>query len=142
MAHQKLFIALLGASSAHAECSRKEFAKLGLTEGQPKILYILLGKDGIVQKDLAEICGIRQSTLTVLLSKLEEQGYIYKEVCYVSGRKRAFEIYLTEQGKVMAEKLNSVVEELERKSFAGFSEQEKAIVLELLTRVEENLKQI
>lgn len=141
MAHQKLFIALLGASSAHAENSRKEFACLGLTEGQPKILYILLGKDGVVQKDLAEICGIRQSTLTVLLGKLEEQGYIYKEVCYVSGRKRAFEIYLTEQGRAMAEKLNDVVENLERKSFAGFSEQEKRTILELLARVEENLKQ-
>lgn len=140
MAYQKLFIALLGASAAHAERSRKEFTALGLTEGQPKILYILLGKDGVVQKDLAEICGIRQSTLTVLLGKLEEQGYIYKEVCYVSGRKRAFEIYLTEQGRKMALKLNDVVEALEEESFAGFTEQEKVSLLEMLARVEENLK--
>jgi len=140
MSYQKIFIALMGASAAHAECSRKEFATLGLTEGQPKILYILLGKDGVVQKDLAEICGIRQSTLTVLLGKLEEQGYIYKETCYVSGRKRAFEIYLTEQGREMAEKLNDAVEELECKSFDGFSEQEKVSLLEMLARVEENLK--
>ena len=105
-----------------------------------KILYILLCKDGVVQKDLAEICGIRQSTLTVLLGKLEEQGYIYKETCYVSGRKRAFEIYLTEQGREMAQKLEQVVEELEEKSFAGFSQQEKVALLEMLSRVELNLK--
>jgi len=139
MIHQKLFLALMGASSAHAESSRKKFAALGLTEGQPKILYILLTKDGVVQKDLAEICGIRQSTLTVLLSKLEEQGYIYKEICYVSGRKRAYEIYLTAQGREMAENLNEVVEDLESKSFAGFSEKEKVALLEMLARVEENL---
>ena len=142
MAHQKLFIALLGASSAHAESSRTEFAALGLTEGQPKILYILQSHDGIVQKDLAEVCGIRQSTLTVLLGKLETQGYVRKEVCYVSGRKRAYEVYLTEQGREMAKKLTDVVEELERKSFAGFSEQEQMQLLEMLTRVEENLKGI
>lgn len=140
MVHQKLFLALLGASSAHAESSRKEFTALGLTEGQPKILYILLSHDGVVQKDLAEICGIRQSTLTVLLGKLEKQGYIYKEVCYVSGRKRAYEIYLTEQGREMAKKLNAVVEELESKSFVGFSEEERIRLLEMLARVEENLK--
>lgn len=86
MACDKIFLALLAASSAHAEASRKAFTAMGLTEGQPKVLYILNRQDGYVQKDLAEFCGIRQSTLTVLLSKMEKQNFIKKNpVMYQGG---------------------------------------------------------
>ena len=140
MEHTKLFLALLGASSAHADASRKAFSELGLTDGQPKILYILYRQDGYVQKDLAEICGIRQSTLTVLLARMEEQGYIYKEICHISGMKRAYQIFLTEKGRVKAQELELVIEELEKKSFNGFSEEEHQMILKLLSKVEENMK--
>lgn len=141
MKHEKLFLALLGASSAHAEASRKQFQELGLTDGQPKILYILKRQDGQVQKDLAAVCKIRPSTLTVLLSRLEKQNLIYKEGCYVSGKKRAFKIYLTEQGRNIAEKLEKTVEELEKKSFADFSKEEKQTLLRLLAKVENNMQE-
>ncbi|WP_160675874.1 MarR family transcriptional regulator [Clostridium sp. C8-1-8] len=140
MAHEKLFLALLGSSSAHAEASRKAFNALGLTEGQPKILYILQNQDGQVQKELAAVCGIKQSTLAVLLGKMEKQNLIYKEVCYVSGMKRAYKIFLTEKGRDIAEHLYKVVEELEEKSFAGFSPEEKATLLSLLSKVEYNMQ--
>lgn len=139
MAHELLFLALLRASSAHADASRKEFAKLELTEGQPKVLFTLRRANGIVQKELAEVCKVRQSTLTVLLTKLEKQGYIYKESCYISGKKHAYRIYLTEAGWKKADELERVVENLENQGFLGFSEEERQHLLELLTRVEENM---
>ena len=122
MEREKLFWALIKAQSAHAEASRKVFNSLGLTEGQPKILYLLRRNDGYVQKELAEFCGIRQSTLTVLLDKLEERNLIRKEKTYVSGMKRAYRIYLTEEGKEKAEELEVEVEKLEVQSYIGFSE--------------------
>lgn len=140
MLHDKLFLALLGASSAHAEASREVFASLGLTEGQPKILYILRRQDGHVQKELANICGIRQSTLTVLLTRMEELGYIRREICYVSGRKRAYKIYLTDEGREKAEILEKAVDELEERSFRDFSKKDRENILRLLSKVEENMK--
>lgn len=140
MLHDKLFLALLGASSAHAEASREAFAALGLTEGQPKILYILKRQDGHVQKELASICGIRQSTLTVLLARMEELNYIRRETCYVSGRKRAYKIYLTDEGRKKAEMLENVVEELEEMSFRGFSMEDRKNILIMLSKIEENMK--
>ncbi len=139
MLHDKLFLALLGASSAHADASRTEFARLGLTEAQPKILYILNRTSGIVQKELAELCNIRPSTLTVMLARMENQNYIYKEVCYVSGKKRAYKIHLTEKGKEKAEQLEYIIDKLEDKGFEGFTEEEKYILLNLLSRIEENM---
>lgn len=141
MIYDKIFLALLATSSAHAEASRKVFAELGLTEGQPKVLYILNRQDGYVQKDLAEVCGIRQSTLTVLLTKLEKQNFIEKRVCYVSGGKHANRIYLTGEGRDIAERLENAVEDLEQITFKGFSTEEREGLLKLLSMAEENIRE-
>lgn len=141
MEREKLFWALIKAQSAHAEASRKVFNKLGLTEGQPKILYLLRRNDGYVQKDLAEFCGIRQSTLTAILEKMEARNYIRKEKTYVSGMKRAFKIFLTDEGREKAEELETEVEKLEEQSYKGFSESEIDNILDLLARVETNMKE-
>ena len=141
MVYDKIFLALLATSSAHAEASRKVFAELGLTEGQPKVLYILNRKDGYVQKDLAEICGIRQSTLTVLLTKLEQQNFIEKRVCHVSGGKHANRIYLTKEGRVMAEHLEDAIEDLEQKTFKSFTKEEREGLVRLLSKAEENIRE-
>lgn len=138
--YDKLFLALMGASSAHADASRKEFVKLGLTEGQPKILYILRRGEGLVQKELAELCGVRQPTLTSLLSRMEEKKLTYRERCLVSGGKNAYRVYLTEAGRAMADRLEQVVEGLEDKGFSDFSEEERENLLYLLGRVEKNMR--
>lgn len=138
--NEKFFLRLLAVSSAHAEMSRNAFTELGLTEGQPKILYILRRNDGIVQKDLADYCGIRQSTLTVLLTKLEAQGFIHREACHISGGKRAFKIYLTDEGHLISNKLEDVVDELEHRCFKGFTIEEHSQLLHMLAKIEENIK--
>lgn len=135
----KFFLALIKTQAAHAQLSRERFQELGLTEGQPKILYRLNRQDGYVQKELAKVCGIKQSTLTVLLGKLEERNFIMKKTAFVSGGKRAYRIYLTDEGKEMAQSVDEIVEELEEKSFSGFSGEEREKLLELLGRAESNL---
>lgn len=140
MKYNQLFLALLAVSSAHGDASRKAFSELDLTEGQPKLLYILKRVSGPFQKELAELCGIRPSTLCVLLGKSEEQGLICKESCLVSGRKRAYRIYLTDKGEEVAEQLEQLVADLEKKGFSGFSEEEKINLLNMLERVEYNMK--
>jgi len=57
----------------------------------------------------------------------------------VSGGKRAFRIFLTEEGRRLAEKVDCVVEEMEEKGFAGFSEEEKDQLISLLGRLTDNL---
>jgi len=141
MVHNKIFLALLGASSAHSDSSRKVFTALDLTEGQPKILYLLRLHDGIVQKELAEKCNIRQSTLTVLLTKMEAVGLVRKETCYVSGMKRAYRVYLTELGREKAEALEVELVKLEDKAFKGFSAEDRQKILRWLAQIEDNLRE-
>ena len=128
----KVFIALMNTNSAHWENIRKSFEQMGLTEGQPKVLYVLRAVEGCVQKELAQTCRVRESTLTVLLKKMEEKGYIRKEKVVVSGSKLANAIYLTDRGRELSDRIDEKVEELERKSFIGFSDEEKQQLLSML----------
>lgn len=138
--YDKLFLALMGASAAHAEASRAGFAKLGLTEGQPKILYILRRGDGLVQKQLADLCGVTQPTLSVLLEKAERKGLIRRERCSATGCKTAIRVFLTEEGRRAADELEAFVEGLEEQGFSGFSPEERAEFLEKLCKITENIR--
>ena len=64
---------------------------------------------------------------------------IRKEVDHVSGGKRAFRIYLTEEGRRLADEVDRVVDEIEEKGFTGFTEEEKDQLICLLGRLTENL---
>lgn len=140
MKYDKVFMALMGAFSAHGDASRQIFNDLGLTESQPKILYILKYNEGIVQKEFAQLCAIKPSTMAVQLSRMEKEDLIRKESCYISGGKKAYQIYLTQKGKHIADSLTDRIDRLEDISFQGFSEAEKLKLLSMLEQVEDNLK--
>ncbi|MBQ7776763.1 MAG: MarR family transcriptional regulator [Lachnospiraceae bacterium] len=138
MSKKHLHVLLIRTFAAHKKKSRQRFQDLGLTEGQPKVLSILCGMEGCLQKELAEACRVEPATMTSLLKNMEQKGLIYKEKLQVAG-KRAYAIYLTESGKVQANKVLKIVEELEEVSFKGFTSEEKKQFLELFERVKDNL---
>ncbi len=138
--YDKLFLALMGASAAHGEVSRRAFARMGLTEGQPKILYILRRGDGLMQKELARLCGVRESTLTVLLRSCEDRGLIRRERQATLSGKSALFVTLTDEGRRTADTLEEAVESMEELGFRGFSAQERQTLLEMLSKVTRNLK--
>lgn len=134
-----LFLSLMAAQKSHWNRSRKGFQELNLSDGQPKVLYILRGMDGCVQKDLARACDIKPSSMTVMLDGLEKKGFIHRKETKVSGGKRAYMVCLTEDGKEMAEKVFWLMETIEEETFAGIAEEEKQQLFSLLHRVSENL---
>lgn len=139
---EAFFLKLLETSSTHKQKSREGFQKLNPTEGQPKILYILYIKDGHTQKELAGLCKVRESTLTAMLAKMEKKGYIYKEKTIVSGGKRAFQIFLTDEGKTKGKQIMDLVNKIDEISLEGFSEKEIDVFYNMLGRVTENLNRI
>ncbi len=71
---KKIFLELLNTSNAHKLLARQGFNQLDLSDGQPKVFNILYYTEGIVQKDLAKICGVKASTLTTILARIGEAG--------------------------------------------------------------------
>ena len=113
--------------------------QLDLSDGQPRVLYMLRFIDGCVQKELAKACDIKPSSMTVMLDGLEKKRYIRREETKVSGGKRAFKVCLTESGKDMAEKVFWLMEDIEEETFEGITEEERLQLFDLLRRVRENL---
>ncbi len=136
---EQLIVALLNASAAHQKSCWGCFRELDLSPGQPKVLSRLRYQEGYLQKELAALCHVEPATMVVLLSNMEKRGMIRKEVDHVSGGKRAFRIYLTEEGRRLANEVDRVVEGIEEKGFAGFSEEEKDQLISLLGRMTDNL---
>ncbi|MBP3610630.1 MAG: MarR family transcriptional regulator [Lachnospiraceae bacterium] len=134
-----IFLALQDTQKAHWNRSRKGFQELDLSDGQPKTLYILRAMDGCVQKELAKACDIKPSSMTVMLDGLERKGYVRREETRVSGGKRAFRVFLTKEGREMAERVFQLMETIEEECFQGISEEEKQQLFALLRRVRENL---
>lgn len=137
---EQLIVALIKASTAHQKSCGTEFREYELSPGQPKVLSRLRYQEGYLQKDLAALCNVEPATMVVLLANMEKKGMIRKEVDHVSGGKRAFRIYLTEEGRRLAELVDEKVKLVEEKSFRGFSEEEKDQLISLLGRLAANLE--
>ncbi len=126
--------------STYSIFSKKVFSNLsssGLTSGQPKVLDYLKYHDGCVQKDIATACEIEPSTVTNLLSRMEESGLIERRM--LNGNRRSLYVFLTEKGRGSLEKVSEVFEDLEKIAFDGFSREEEMDFIEKFYRIYNNL---
>lgn len=135
----KFFLKLLALSGAHAKKSQEIFQKLDLSNGHPKVLYILRVNNGILQKDLADLCSVTPPTMTSLLSSMEKKLLIQRKKVLVSGGKRAYRIYLTDTGQHTANLVYEEFELLEKECLHGFSEQETLQIFEFMDQITNNL---
>ena len=135
----KFFQILLNVSAAHAQRSRELFQTLDLSPGQPKILWNLRIQEGYMQKDLAAKCKIAPPSMTSLLKGMEQKGLIRKEKRLVSGGKRAYCIYLTDEGKRLAAIVAVEIDRLEEICFRDFDPADQETLFQLLERVGDNL---
>ena len=140
MEDKVFFLELMRTGNAHGRACRQGFARLDISTGVPKILYILEVNEGCVQKELARLCQVKESTLTVMLKRLEDRGFIRKEAVSRSGGKRAFGIYLTDSGRDKAKKVRNLVESIDAKCLEGFSAEERELFYSYLARVRGNLE--
>ncbi|MCR4617564.1 MAG: MarR family transcriptional regulator [Lachnospiraceae bacterium] len=138
---EKIFIAMMRASNAHHEQARIGFRKIGLSDGQPKVLYVLRSNPGMFQKDLAQRCSVTPSTMAVLLAKMESQGLIYREDFLVSPGNYAKKVFATELGEKKTDELNEFIDSLEEITMSGLSKEERENLFSLLHRVTNNLNE-
>jgi DNA-binding MarR family transcriptional regulator len=105
------------------------------TRGRGRILALLQLKDGIATKDMAQILGIRVSSLNETLGKLERDGYIERTPSEED--KRIMLVTLTEKGR----EVKPHGSRLPKKLFAGFSDEELDAFSGYLDRMMANLEE-
>ena len=79
-----------------------ELKPLGLTYTQYIVFLVLWEKDGITVSEIGEKLMLDNGTLSPLLKKMEQAGYLERRRCREDDR--VVEITLTEKGREMQEK--------------------------------------
>ncbi len=98
------------------------------------ILAVVEGTPGINQGAVGRVLGIKRANMVSLINEVVDAGLIDREID-VSDR-RAFSLSITELGRAKLADCLKRIEAHERQMLAGFSEAEKATLLELLGRIE------
>ena len=88
---------------------------------------------------LAEKTRFSTPTVSILLRKMEEEGYVQR--IPDARDRRVMLVSLTEKGKEFDKEHLSRISEIDRCAMQGFSPEEEALLVEMLQRIYDNLKE-
>ncbi|WP_028330059.1 MarR family transcriptional regulator [Brachyspira alvinipulli] len=111
--------------------------KIGLTSGQPKILYCLSKFREMDQKTIANYCEIEQATVGSILLGMENAGLIVRK--QHEGNRRSLYVSLTEKGIEAADKMQMIFNKVESRAIEKLSDDEIILLKTLLLKIYENL---
>ena len=129
-------------SKIHAQSAsflKSELQTRGLPEmvsSHGNILFQLSKNEKMSMKELADAIHRDKSTVTALVSKLKEQGYVEKVSSDADSR--VVFVRLTEKGKKYTVDTQAISSLLNEKCFAGFTEKDKDSLYGLLSRISTN----
>ena len=106
---------------------------------QGKILFVLWQKDKITQKELATKTGLAKNTITVMLEKMEKNDLI-RRITDENDKRKSL-VILTEHAKSLKKSFDEISDEMLKKVYKGFSEEEIDKYEEYLHRIIRNLEE-
>lgn len=104
---------------------------------QSKLLLLIAQNEGVIHRDLAEEMDVRPSSMTEMLVKMEQLGLVVRK--QDEKDQRVIHIYLTEAGKVAAEKSKNATKQLTDTLFKSFSDEEIKQMLQLTLKLCDDL---
>lgn len=126
------------ACRTHYKVASRHLESLGLHRGQPPLLGALRKKDGRTHSELAKILEVTPATISNMIKRMEKAGLVIRR--RDDEDERVSHVYLTENGREVLVSLHDHMQEVEAVAFAGFSDDEKASMRMLLTKMTENLQ--
>lgn len=108
----------------------------GLVPSHGDILSALLKHERLTMKEIADKIGRDKSTVTVLVNKLIDQGYIEKTRDIEDNR--VVFVSLTEKGRELKPMFDSISKDLLSIVYKGVSEDEKEELLTILRKIKNN----
>lgn len=118
--------------------SAKELDELIPSHGN--VLTALYENGGMLtMKEIAQIIGKDKSTVTPLVEKLFNLGYVEKEKSEKD--KRITHIKLTQKGREIESKYDEISRDVNNTAYKNFSQEEKEIFLKLLKKLYDNFSE-
>lgn len=117
------------------------FEKQNLTASQGELLLYLgfaerQGKD-VNQKDIERYFKLTNPTITGLLNRLEEKGFVKRRKSPTDGRTNL--IHLTDQTRKVLDQFKQHKDKIDQKLYRDFSDDERKQILYLLKKLRANL---
>ena len=111
----------------------------GITFSRLRVLgYLVHCEDGVLQRDLEGLLGVRRSSVTAILQSMEKEGIVRREsVCGDARKKR---ICVTAKGRELDRELRAYMDGLEEELAGIYTPEEKKILSELTERMVEKLR--
>jgi len=119
------------------QISDKELKPFGISHAEMRIMILLYATDCIRQEELSFTTGVDRTNVGRSLKRLESLGYITKEKNQEDAR--TFYVSLTEKGRGIRKKLETIKEYIELLATEAVSPEEVAMVSMVLQRIDENL---
>ncbi len=118
----------------------KAFKKAGIdiTPEQWVIVDLLHKDDGVSQNDLANKSGKDAPTVSRIIDILERKNLIVRR--NVTGDRRKYHIFLTEDGKQVHEKLLPIVKNLRLQGWEDLTDEDYETFLRIMNQIYTNFK--
>ncbi|GKU24318.1 MarR family winged helix-turn-helix transcriptional regulator [Clostridium folliculivorans] len=111
----------------------KVLKEFGLTNGSCSYLFVLEKNEGISQNKLSEEIGNDKAMSARTITKLIEQGYVYKE--QHEKNSRAYKLYLTDKAKEIMPNIHKEIQALVNLASEELSEEEMLITMKSLKKI-------
>lgn len=109
-----------------------------LTAAQVRVVNLLLRRPGISQVELARILGIGTVAVSAQIDRMERDGWVVRKPDLKD--RRSNRVWLTPAGAAKEEALIAGFAELNDVAFAGFTDAEIDLLVEMLRRTRANLE--
>jgi len=108
----------------------------GISPSHGEILGALIISGPLKMKDIAKIIGKDKSTVTALVNKLIDLGYVTKTGDYEDSRITIIE--LTAKGKSVKSNIAAISRDLRKKAYSKISDEERDTLYNLLMKIDGN----
>ncbi len=112
--------------------------EFGITQSIGYLLINIDEQEGTTVSQAAALLGLKSTSLSRMLSQLEQTGLIYRESN--EGDKRSVKIYLTPLGKEKRQQARAVVREFNNYLNAHIKEADKEYLVEMLKKINQLTK--
>lgn len=119
-------------------CGHFLYHRRGGKRSQIKTLKLIAERGKITQKELLKILTLKSGSVSEMVKKLENQGYIIKEKD--ENDKRITNITLTDEGRKFLDAQLIIKREQEKVLFTSLSDDERKELIKLLNKLFEDWK--
>ena len=111
--------------------------EIAVTRPQWQVLVVLNRHEGVNQGGLAELLDVEPITVCRMVDRLQEADLVERRPDPAD--RRSWRLFLTVKAAELLAQLQPLGEQLEVEAFAGFSSEERVMVIAMLERVRHNL---